>query len=126
MKRRTFLPAWLVAFALLVFVPALLAVSGCDKHTDKVSSILNDPNSFNGKEVQVAGRVTRSLDPSGGLLNIGAYQVDDGSGKIWVVTHTGAPSVGTEIGVKAHVRNDFRGSDLIGTVVLNEDERKTR
>ena len=126
MKRNSCLPTGVIAGALLAFTPLLAVVSGCDKHTDKVSSILNDPNSFGGKEVQISGKVVRSLDPSSGLLNLAAYQVDDGSGKIWVITHTGAPSIGTEVGLKAHVRNDFRGSDLIGAVVLNEDERRTR
>ena len=112
--------------ALLACSSALVAVSGCDRHTDKVSAILNDPNQFSGRQVQIAGKVTRSIDPSSGLLNLAAYQVDDGTGKIWVITRTGAPSAGTEVGLKGHVRSDFRAGDLLGAIVVNEDERRTR
>ena len=104
-----------------------LTVGGCKKtHLDPISRILNDPAAFASRDVTVAGRVTRVFDPSGGLLNLSAYQVEDRSGKIWVLSHTGAPSVGREVGLKGRVRQDFRlGGEFFGAV-LNEVERRTR
>lgn len=120
LTRRTTIAA---LFALL----SLLVLSGCkDTKVDEISRILADPASFSQKDVTVAGRVTRVLDPSSGLLNLAAYQVEDRSGKIWVVSHSGAPSVGTEVGLKARIRQDFNlGGELFGAV-LNEVERRTR
>ena len=93
---------------------------------DPISRILADPTAFESKDVTVAGRVVRVFDPTQGLLGLSAYQVDDGSGKIWVISRSGTPSEGQEVGLKARVRKDFRlGSEFFGAV-LNEMERKTR
>ncbi len=114
--------------ALLTVVFAIGGLSGgCKKtHLDPISRILNDPAAFAARDVTVAGRVTRVFDPSGGLLNLSAYQVEDKSGKIWVLSHAGTPGVGREIGLKGRVRQDFRlGGEFLGAV-LNEVERRTR
>jgi hypothetical protein len=112
-----------IAFAVLF---SLLA-AGCSKsHMDMISHILADPASFSGKDVTVGGKVTRVFDPTAGLIGLSAYQIEDKSGKIWVISRSGAPSVGSEVGVKAKVRQDFNlGSELLGAV-LNEEERKTK
>lgn len=117
------------SFAVLAIVSAALGglAGGCKKtHLDPISRILNDPAAFAARDVTVAGRVTRVFDPSSGLLSLSAYQVEDRSGKIWVLSHQGAPSVGREVGLKGRVRQDFRvGGELFGAV-LNEVERRTR
>jgi hypothetical protein len=109
-----------------LFVLAGLA-GGCKgERRDPINRILADPASFASKDVTVAGRVVRVIDPTQGLLNYAAYQVDDGSGKIWVISRTGAPSEGQEVGLKGRVRQDFKlGAELLGAV-LNEMERRTR
>jgi hypothetical protein len=113
--------------AVLFGLLSLFVLSGCkETRVDEISRVLADPSSYSQKDVVVAGRVTRVLDPSSGLLNLAAYQVEDKSGKIWVVSHSGAPSVGSEVGVKARIRQDFNlGGELLGAV-LNEVERRTR
>jgi hypothetical protein len=107
-----------IAFAVL----ASLLAAGCSKsHMDMISQILADPASYSGKDVTVGGKVTRVFDPTAGLIGLSAYQIEDKSGKIWVISRSGAPSVGSEVGVKAKVRQDFN----LGAV-LNEEERKTK
>lgn len=121
---RTVLAALL---CLLTLGAGALVTTGCkNKKLDQISRILADPSSFAEKDVTVAGRVTQVLDPTQGLLNLAAYQVDDGSGKIWVISRSGAPSKNQEVGLKGRVRRDFQlGSELLGAV-LNEVERRTR
>jgi hypothetical protein len=108
-------------------VLASVLLAGCSKNSyDMISRILADPSSYSGKDVSVAGKVTLIFDPTAGLIGLSAYQVEDKSGKIWVISRTGAPSLGSEVGVKARVRQDFSlGSELLGAV-LNEEERKTK
>lgn len=116
-----------IAVAAIFAVLSLLILSGCkDTKVEQISRILADPASYSQKDILVAGRVTRVLDPSAGILNLAAYQVEDKSGKIWVVSHSGAPSVGSEVGLKARIRQDTTlGGELLGSV-LNEVERRTR
>lgn len=103
------------------------SVAGCKgRKTDVISRILADPTSFGARDVTVAGRVVEVFDPTRGLLGLSAYRVDDGSGKIWVISRSGTPSRGQEVGLKGRVRTDFRlGTELFGAV-LNEVERRTR
>lgn len=112
--------------AICLTVLALLS-GGCGGASfEQISRILADPSSFSARDVSVKGRVTRVIDPTAGLLNIAAYQVDDGSGRIWVISRSGVPSEGQEVGLKARVRRDFRlGNELFGAV-LNEVERNRR
>ena len=118
---------WIPTFAALVFAAATLLAGGCKGHkVEQISRIVADPTAFARKDVTVAGRVTEVFDPTRGLLGISAYRVDDGSGRIWVISRNGTPSKGQEVGLKGRVRTDFQlGSELFGAV-LNEVERKTR
>ena len=120
-----FAQAVLAALVFCSFVGAFGA--GCRGHkVDRISRLLADPTSFASKDVKVAGRVTKVWDPSLGFLQIAAYQVDDGSGRIWVLSRNGAPSEGREVGVKARIRQDFKlGNEILGAV-LTEIERGER
>lgn len=117
--------------AILLAVVALISISvlaGCKggPKVEEISRVLADPTAFRDKDVVVAGRVTRVFDPTSGLLGLSAYQVEDKTGKIWVVSRTGAPSVGTEVGLKGRLREDFKlGSEVFGAVI-NEVERRSR
>ncbi len=62
--------------ALLVAV-----LQGCSRHV-KIGDLTGDPNRYRAKQVTISGRVTESY----GALGTGAYQVDDGTGKIWVIS----------------------------------------
>lgn len=127
----------LIAVLLLIAVP--LVSGGCKggPRVDQISKVLNEPNSFIDKDATVAGKVVRVFEPAPGLIRYAMYQVDDGSGKIWVLSRAGAPSRGTEVGLKGRVREDL---DLLKAVIpgdlrilgdlipmfLEEKERRTR
>jgi hypothetical protein len=106
---------------------SLLVLSGCKGNNfEQISRILADPAAFSQKDVAVSGRVTRVLDPSAGLLNLAAYQIEDKSGRIWVISRSGAPTVGREVSLKARIRQDASlGGELFGSI-LSEVERNVR
>ena len=98
-----FFPSRLPLLAAVVLVASLLA--GCKGGgTTTIKTLLDDPSRFDKQSVRVAGEVTRSL----GILGYGAYELDDGTGKIPVVTNEGgAPRVGAKVGVEGEFRSAF-------------------
>lgn len=99
-----------------------LALTACPSRTN-IGKINADPNRYMDKEVGVAGTVT---DSYGVPFVGGAYELDDGTGKIWVVTQRGVPSKGARVGVKGRV---FSGPALRGRVVgtaLQESDRRVK
>jgi hypothetical protein len=108
-----------------IFLSAVIAVTilttACPNR-ESISKVLGDPGRYRNKEVAIAGRVTDSF----GLLGNGAYELDDGTGKIWVITRRGVPSRGAEVGVKGNVHNGFNFSGRSFGTVLEESDRRSR
>lgn len=76
------------------------ALAGCER--TKISDINQDPGRYANKEVTVAGEVTSAF----GALNQGAFEVDDGTGKLWVVSSGfGVPSQGARVAVTGRVQS---------------------
>ena len=111
---RRFTP-WVLAAVTLV------SLAGC-KGATPIQKLLDDPSQYDGQLVQIAGTVTKSV----GVLGTGLYQVDDGTGKLFVVSKDGgAPREGAKVGV----RGTFKSAFTIGTetaAVLQETERVTK
>src|SRR4030095_705982 len=106
------------AFVLVILVGTLL-LTACPSQTN-IARINGDPGRYRDKEVAIAGRVTDSY----GVLGQGAYEIDDGTGRIWVATRRGIPSRGSEIGTKGYVHNGFSfGGRSYGTVIEETDRR---
>src|SRR4051794_37093710 len=74
-----------------------LALTGCG--TVRISRILNDPARYHNRSVTVQGRVVNVL----GALNMGGYEVDDGSGRIYVVSSRGVPNQNASVKVTGRV-----------------------
>jgi hypothetical protein len=54
----------------------------------------------------------------------GAYEIDDGTGRIWVATTRGVPSRGARVGVKGRIHTGFNfGGRNFGTVLEESDRR---
>jgi len=76
-----------------------LALTGCPERI-KIGDISNDPGRYYDREVTVAGKVVRSW----GAAGAGVYEIDDGTGKIYVATEKyGVPSKDTYVGVTGRV-----------------------
>lgn len=104
-----------------VLLAAVFLLTACPSQTT-ISKINADPGRYRGKEVGIIGNVTDSY----GVLGNGAYEVDDGTGRIWVATRRGVPSRGSRVGVKGRVLNGFQwGGRSFGTV-LEETGRTSK
>jgi hypothetical protein len=106
---------------LFVLIGGALLFTACPSQTN-IAKINADPGRYSGKEVGIAGTVTDSY----GAAGIGAYEIDDGTGKMWVATRRGIPSRGARVGAKGYVRNGFSfGGRSYGTV-MEETDRSSR
>ena len=93
---------------------ALLLAGGCTR-TLSVATLLDDPSRFDGKSVRIEGDVRNPV----GVLGLGTYQVDDGTGTIRVVAETGGvPRLGSRVGVEGNFRSAFTiGADTFAVLV---------
>jgi len=108
-----------VIFAVLI--AGTLLLTACPTQTN-IARINANPDRYRGKEVGIVGTVTNSY----GAMGTGAYEIDDGTGRIWVATRRGVPARGSRVGAKGYVHNGFTfGGRSYGTVV-EETDRRTR
>ena len=90
-------------FSLMILFTVLTSLSGCNmwfsSHTNPfdISQIARKKS---GSQVYIAGTVTRTIP----LINYGAYQLQDATGTIWVLTNRNLPSVGNQISVKGQIK----------------------
>ena len=106
---------------LLVILAAAVLFTACPSQTN-IAKINADPSRYRNKEVGIVGRVTDSY----GIPGYSAYEIDDGTGRLWVVTRRGAPARGSRIGAKGRVQTAITfGGRSYGTV-LEETDRRTQ
>jgi membrane protein implicated in regulation of membrane protease activity len=105
MSRITLARAWL----LIALSTLALVLVACERRS--INQILADPHRYAHRDVGVVGTVVQSYS----VLGRGAYQIEDGTGKLWVVSYNGkgVPRKGARVGVKGKIQDGF---DL-GTVV---------
>lgn len=98
----------------------LVLLLGCPG-AKPIRELLDDPSRYDGKTVRIAGQVKEAA----GALGYGAYQVDDGTGTLTVVSQGGgAPRVGARVGVEGRFRAAFTlGNQSLA--VLMETRRKS-
>jgi hypothetical protein len=109
---------YLVAVVVMGF-----ALAACER--TKIGDITADPGRFMDKELNVAGEVTQSFGGSIGKFSQGIYQIDDGTGKLWVYSNgRGVPTKGAKIGVKGRIKQSvtFMGNNY-GTVMQESGRR---
>ena len=103
-------------------VSLLALIAGCkasDMQVTSIKTLLDDPSRFDKQTVRIAGDVTRSF----GILGYGAYDVEDGTGKLAVVTQeNGAPRIGAHVGVEG----EFRSAFTLGTTTAAAIVEKRR
>ena len=109
------------AAVLLALLSGILLLTACPSQTN-ISKINADTDRYRGKEVGIAGTVTNSY----GAMGAGAYEIDDGTGKLWVATKQGVPSRGSRIGAKGYVHSGFSFAGRNFGTVMEETDRRTR
>ena len=106
-----------VSVPFILVAAALLLLSGC-KGVTPIKSLLDDPNQYDGLTVKVAGAVTGSV----GILGAGAYQVDDGTGRLTILaSEGGAPREGAQVAVKGTFRAAYTFQTETAAVLLESD-----
>ncbi|HYH86823.1 MAG TPA: hypothetical protein VEX60_15325 [Pyrinomonadaceae bacterium] len=113
------MPTRRTRFLLPLLLAAAFGLTACPSRTN-IGKINADPDKYMNKDVGVAGTVT---DSYGVPFVGGAYELDDGTGKIWIIaSQRGVPSRGARVGVKGRV---FSGPALkgrtFGTAIQEED-----
>jgi len=91
---------------LIVLVVTAVVSTACATRT--INQVLADPGRYRNKEVKLAGSVVDSYS----LLGNGAYQLDDTTGRLWIVSNTGVPRQGARVTVKGTVREGFNLGSL--------------
>ncbi|HET8783008.1 MAG TPA: hypothetical protein VFM63_11365 [Pyrinomonadaceae bacterium] len=109
------------AAAFLALFVGVVLLTACPSQTN-ISKINADPDRYRGKEIGIAGTVTNSY----GALGQGAYEIDDGTGRIWVATRRGVPSRGARVGAKGYVHNGFSFAGRSFGTVVEETDRRAR
>lgn len=109
------------AAVFFVLIGASLLFTACPSQTN-IRKINANPDRYRNKEVGIAGRVTDSY----GAVGVGAYELDDGTGRIWVATRRGVPSRGSHVGARGYVHNGFSFAGRSFGTVLEETDRRSR
>ena len=102
------------ASVLMVLAFMVLFLAACQEKT--INQIMADPHRYANREVGIVGHVVQSYS----VVGKGVYQVDDGTGKLWVVSDKGVPRKGARVAVKGTIRDGF---DLGSLVKLPEAVR---
>jgi hypothetical protein len=104
----------------LLLVIATLLLAACPTRTS-IERINRDPGRYAGKDVAIAGHVTTSF----GALGSGVYEVDDGTGRMWVFSQRyGVPSQGARVAVTGRIEQGFSFGGRSFATIMRETERR--
>lgn len=106
---------------------AVLVMTGCEHKT--INEIKADPDRYANKEIAITGVVTESAS----IMGRGGYEIDDGTGKLWIISNHGVPRQGARVTVKGTIRDGYNLSSLVSLpeqvssgLVMIEDSHKAR
>ena len=105
---------------LTISVFTAIVLTGCG--SVKIGRINADPSRYRNRGVNVSGTVVNSV----GILGTGGYQIEDDTGKIYVISKTGVPSRGSRVTVRGRV---MPGAQVLGQsvgVTITEQSHKVR
>lgn len=111
MQRKSLIP--------LTVLGALL-LAGCG--ATKIGRINADPTRYQNRTVRVDGTVVNSM----GVLGTGGYQIQDDTGKIYVLSSTGVPNKGSRVRVTGRVQ---AGASVLGRsfgTAIREEHHKVK
>jgi hypothetical protein len=108
-------------FALAALLACAFLLTACPQQTT-IGKLQSDPGRYRNKEVALVGRVTNSF----GGFNFGAYELDDETGRVWVLTERGVPSKGARIGTVGKFVNGVTWGGRNYGSALQETDRRVR
>ena len=92
--------------ALIVVLVGALFSGACAARS--INQVLADPGRYRDREVKLSGSVVDSYS----FVGNGAYQIEDNSGKLWVVSNQGVPRKGARVTVQGTIREGFNLGSL--------------
>jgi hypothetical protein len=96
----------------------ILLLAGCPTQAS-IADINRDPGRFAGKDVSIHGTVSDAF----GALGNGVFQIDDGSGRMWVYSQNfGVPGNGNKISVTGRIEQGFAFGGRNFGVILRQTE----
>jgi len=99
----------------------LLLLIGCGG--PKIVNIENELDKFKDKQVTLSGEVAEVLSLP--FVHKGAYQLDDGTGKIWVIPSDKIPSRGDKVKVTGKVASGIEvAGKRLGVVLMEKESPK--
>lgn len=112
----THYPRLVAASLLVAFVLPLLA---CNAHPS-IAEINRDPGRYADQDIKVSGHV------SGGFaaFGTGVYQIDDGTGNMWVYSQNGVPANGVQVTVSGRIQQGFSIGGRSYATILRETEQR--
>lgn len=90
----------------------LLLTAGCATKT--INHILADPSRYRTNEVALKGTVVDSYS----VMDRGAYQISDGTGRLWILSSHGVPRTGATVKVIGRVREGANLGNAGGRINL--------
>ena len=119
---RSFFARRQALLAVLIVAP-VLSISACkqDKGATPIRTLLDDPSKYDDQTVHIAGEVKDSA----GVLGVGTYEVNDGTGTIRVLAKSGGvPRSGAKVEVEGEFDSAYTfGDDTMAIIV--ESKRNT-
>jgi hypothetical protein len=98
----------------------LILLTGCG--AVKIGRINADPSRYQNRVVHVSGTVTNSV----GVMGTGGYQLEDETGKIYVVSRSGVPSRGSRVKVTGVVSPGVQALGQPVGVAIREERHTLR
>ncbi len=106
------------SFPRLALFGCLFVLAGCAGVTP-IRDLLDDPSRYDGKTVRIEGRVRGAA----GGLGVGAYEVEDDTGRLTVVSdERDPPRTGANVGVKGKFQA-LLSLGIKSLAVLREEDR---
>lgn len=103
---------------LAIPVLAAMLLSACG--SVKIGRLRAEPYRFQNRTVRVEGNVTKSV----GAIVAGVYEVQDDTGKIYVLSNGGVPPKGSRVKLEGTLINGINvGSLSIGTAIRERNHR---
>jgi hypothetical protein len=104
---------------LLAVVALTVVLVACPQQT-KIGDLTSNPGRYAGKEVKITGTVASTF----GLFGSGAFQMDDGTGKIWVLSENhGVPSKGAKVSITGRLTEGASIGDRSFAVALRQTQK---
>ena len=87
--------------SLLVLLVGAVLSAACASRS--INQVLADPSRYTNKQVSLTGNVVDSYS----ALGRGVYQLEDKTGRLWIVSDQGVPRKGARVNVKGTVREGY-------------------